>query len=220
MGTATRPSGATELTIINTCLIAIGDTPVNALPTDANDVSDVGLIRLLIENASRDVCEQGYYFNFEAAYEFAPDADGHIILPTTLASWRQSYVPSSVDGGYNTSPLELAERYYDGDRMVYDKTERTNVFTSSVYLDVSWYMPVDEIPNPYRKFVGSSATLAFIVPNDGDPNAIRLAQKDLSDAETQVLKEEVNESGPSMWHSSDVIGGSMLSTYNGPSRYS
>lgn len=221
MGTAPRPKGMTELVAINRCLRAIGDTPINSLPTDDNDVSDAGIIRAELLDVTRECCERGYYFNYEAERAFTPNASSNIIIPSTVASWTMSRkirrnVYQSQQG---LVPMQLTERYASEERRLYDKANQTDEFTNTVYLDVHWYMPFDEIPNPYRQYIAAEAALRFLVPNDGDQGSIGLIQKELAMAQIEMDKEEIFSSATSLWESDDVLGGAGVYNYGSGGRY-
>ena len=67
----TKPTKMTELEAVNVLLTTIGEAPVNTLT--GNQVTDVTIARQVLNEVSREVQSQGWYFNTENGVTLTPD---------------------------------------------------------------------------------------------------------------------------------------------------
>ena len=72
----------TKLEAVNSMLTAIGETPVNTI-TNAT-TTDVSIALQVLDNVSREVQQQGWYFNTDLNYKFSPNNSNEIPLATNI----------------------------------------------------------------------------------------------------------------------------------------
>lgn len=122
-----------ELEAVNAILASIGEAPVETLDgpfTDAEIAQD------LLKQESRGVQTQGFTFNTERSVTLTPDSYGVIHLPQNIL--RFIYTDRSiVQRGFR----------------LYDATNHTYEFTSSVECDLVLALPYDELPEALRRFL-------------------------------------------------------------------
>jgi hypothetical protein len=137
----------TRLQAVNQILSAVGEAPINtlegALPRDA----------YMAINALDEVCvevqSEAWDFNSETCVAFAPDGTGQIPLPESVVR---------IDAPPSRYPNHKYVRR--GDR-VYDKIDKTLVFTEPLELDVVYLLEWDDIPLAARRLIVARAARIF-----------------------------------------------------------
>lgn len=135
----------TELEAVNEILGAIGDSPVNSHNTG---LANAALARQALHNMSRRVQALGWEFNYEKEILLERDNDNFINLGSNVlrvkASTRDAYRDVTQRG------LKL-----------YDKTNRTFVFTSDIYVDRVLFLDWDSLPSTARDYITIAAARKF-----------------------------------------------------------
>jgi hypothetical protein len=139
------PVPTTELEAVNTMLSVIGETPVNTL--SGQMVTDAVIAKNVLNEISREVQSEGWHFNTEDDYPLTPNSDGEIVLPKNCV---RVHVASR-------SSLDVVQR---GTRL-YDRTNHTYRFTSTVHADVVFLLPFEEMPEAARRYVTIRAARVF-----------------------------------------------------------
>jgi len=143
------PNGpADELSAVNEMLAAVGQDPVGSLemlPPDGNTALFV------LQTTARDFQEEGFWFNREADYELKPDAEGRITIPSSILS---------IDG----MEADVVERW----PYLYDRANKTHIFTAPVLCDGIFHRTWDRIPHAARRYITALAIEKFV---DGFPGA-------------------------------------------------
>ncbi len=136
-----------ELDAVNICLRAIGEAPVNSL---SGDILDVTTARACIKQTSHQIQELGWTFNTELNYPLVPDEDGAITLAANIVRVDQDPVNDSSD-------YDLVQR----GTTLYDRKNRTSVFTRTVKAEVVLLFPFDQLPPSARRYVALKAARIF-----------------------------------------------------------
>ncbi len=140
-------SPLSELDAVNVMLRCIGEAPVNSL---AGTITDVVTARNTLQQVSHQLQEQGWQFNTELDYPLVPDNDGLITLATNVVRVDQDYTTDSSD-------YDLVQR----GRSLYDRKNRTAVFTQTVRAEVVLLFPFDELPPVARRYITLKAARVF-----------------------------------------------------------
>jgi len=162
-----------ELDAVNMMLLAIGESPVNDL--DAPELADASLAHQRLHEVSRNVQNMGWHWNREADYPLAPDVDGYINIPTNALK---------VD------PSDPSMRHVVRGTRLYDKVSRSYVFTSTVSVDVVWFLAWDELPQAARNYIVHRATREFAYPLVGDSATLQDAAENASKAWVALQHDE------------------------------
>jgi hypothetical protein len=136
-----------ELDAVNLCLRAIGEAPVNSL---SGSISDVTTARNVLKQVSHQVQEIGWIFNTEVNYPLVPDNDGAITLAANIVRVDQDMVNDSGD-------YDLVQR----GTTLYDRKNRTSVFTQTIKAEVVLLFPFDELPPSARRYIALKAARVF-----------------------------------------------------------
>ena len=137
-----------ELEAVNILLQAIGEAPVNSL--GVGSVADVTIARSILAKTSHQVQEIGWHFNTELNYPLVPDVDGIITLPANIVRVDQDTTNDSGD-------YDLVQR----GTSLYDRKNRTSVFTQTVKAEVVLLFPFDQLPPVARRYITLKAARIF-----------------------------------------------------------
>lgn len=133
-----------ELAAVNDMLAAIGESPVNSLEGDSN--ADVANARRILNNVNREVQSKGWTYNITEGEELLPDAfSGYI-------PYMSDYLRMTVSGG-----TPYVRR---GDN-VYDKSNRTDVFTGPIVVDLIRLKDYAEMPECFSAWIVAKASRRF-----------------------------------------------------------
>lgn len=137
----------TLLDAVNQMLSCVGGSAVVTLDTDNPEVASAVAI---LEETTRTVLAEGWNFNSEQEYPFAPDANSQILVPSNLLSFTPSF---SKHG----SEYQIVERL----GKLYDKLKHTYTFTETIYCDVVWGFAFSDCPQPFKEYITARASRAY-----------------------------------------------------------
>lgn len=141
-----EPTAMLELEATNILLATIGEERVSTLT--GSQVGDVAEASATLLEVSREVQAKGWHFNREIDVAWPVNGDSKIPIPLSVARFD---MPS---GHYP----ELIRR----GGFVYDKTNRTNIFTASITTSICvFYLPFDELPDSARNYITLRAARRF-----------------------------------------------------------
>lgn len=137
-----------ELAAVNVMLGVIGMSPINTLTGTVT--ADIATARSILTEVSLAVQSAGWEFNRETKYPMNFNADtGEIAVASNILR---------VDVPRNSfTAVDITQR---GSRL-YDKTNRTYVFTQNLKADVVVSLPFDEMPPAARQYIGIRAARVF-----------------------------------------------------------
>ena len=124
-----------ELEAVNKILAVAGDSPVQTLD---DDYIQSDLAQQVLTRASRKVQSAGWWFNEEEDYNLIPDISGFITLGVNMIS-----VVANDDAG------TVVQR----GAKLYDRLNRTYVFTEQVNVDTILMLEWDELPQAARQYI-------------------------------------------------------------------
>lgn len=134
----------TELEAVNVMLGVIGESPVSTITSTG--LTDVSVAVEVLTETSRAVQSRGWDFNSEENYELALNVDGHLKPPSNTLR---------VDAYYTSK--NVVQR---GDKL-YDKTNRTSVFTEALKCDLVLFLPFTDLPEAARRYITVRAARRF-----------------------------------------------------------
>ena len=135
-----------ELPAINQILSSCGQAPVTTLDQTNPDVA-VAYDTLL--QVSREVQAEGWTFNKEYHYEFTPDTNDQISIPSNILQIKLTENSANMD----KDGVRRSGKLYDRHNHTYDWTDET------VECDIVWEFDWVDLPQPIQDFiVARSAT--------------------------------------------------------------
>lgn len=132
-----------ELEAVNDMLSAIGESPVSSLEGDPN--ADVANCRRILNSVNREVQAKGWSFNIEEGESLVPDAFSGLI------EYLDTYLKITASGS----------QYVNRSGYLYDKTNKTDVFTQPVVVDIIRLKPYSEMPDCFRSYIIAKASRRF-----------------------------------------------------------
>lgn len=136
----------TELEAINEMLRAIGEAPVSTIDTGNSDVTTA---LDLLRSHSRRVQALGWHFNTERETIIIPDGNGYLNVPSNALK---------IDASGYSAYQDVIQR---GTKL-YDKENKTFVFTESLTVDIVVGLDWDELPESARAHIIALAGLEFV----------------------------------------------------------
>jgi len=184
----------TKLQAVNIILSNIGQAPVTTLDSISPMVSTAEGI---LDEVTTSVQGEGWSFNTERSYPLVPDTSGYIRVPENVMSY---------DSGAN-SDKDLVTR----NGRLYDKVSHTDIFSSSIDIDVVWFFDFEDLPQPVRTYITIRAANIFAGRVVGSSEAVRFGQQEEAQARAELLEFETQQGDYSFFQSSD--GTSQIPTY-------
>ena len=138
----TKPTKMTELEAVNVLLTTIGEAPVNTLT--GNQVTDVTIARQVLNEVSREVQSQGWYFNTENGVKLNPDNNKHILPPADTAR---------IDSrDYNIVIRE--DKLFDLDDFTYE-------FGGTIKVNIVYYQDFTVLPDAAKRYIAARAARIY-----------------------------------------------------------
>lgn len=174
---------------INICLMAIGERPIGeSAPITGN--YDAELASQVIDEARVEVLNTGYRFNTDENWEFAPDLDGYITIPTNAL-----FVDASASN----------EDYIVKNTNLYNREDRTFIFEETVEADVRWDLDFDVIQRTAQNLIVAVAKKKLYERVVGVDNMLPYFIKEIEEFKTQLLADELEQSDYSIFDDNPAI---------------
>lgn len=133
-----------ELEGVNEVLASIGEPPVSTLEGDAN--ADVANARRILNTVNRQIQSKGWTYNIEEI-DLVPDVFSKLI------PYMSDYLRVFNDSG--------ATQYINRGGYLYDTTNKTDQFTSSVTVSIIRLKEFNEMPECFRSYIIAKASRQF-----------------------------------------------------------
>ena len=189
----TTVQSETELSSVNSILMAIGQAPINRIyqkqkyGTDTEIVyinPEVAFIHSLLMEVNADVQNEGWVFNRENHFPLTPQENGEIKLPENVL--RMDVTENQV---YRTT--DLVKR---GSRL-YDKMNHTYIFDplKAIYFDIVWKWEYEDLPSVFKRYItlrSSGRAATQLVTN---PQLVQLLATQEAQARAACMEYECNQ---------------------------
>lgn len=136
-------SSMTKLEAVNEILSGVDHRPVNEIGDNAT--GRAAQAEKILDQSTRYVLNEGFYFNAEFEVELALDVSGEISVPST-------YTRTSISRK-NTLTLDVVQR---GTKL-YNRTDGTFIFTSPVKVDAWIFLEFVDLPESVKIYVTARA---------------------------------------------------------------
>ncbi len=134
----------TELDAINIMLRAISESPVSSLD---ETLVDVAKAQDTLNDVSRCIQEIGWPWNQEREYQLLSNLSDEVEIPGNVLE-------------IDPSPSECKDYVQRGNKF-YDRENHTFTITDNVKVDITWFLPYEDLPSPAKTFVAYQAALEF-----------------------------------------------------------
>lgn len=180
-------TATTELEAVNTMLRCIGESPVSSL--EVSGLVDVANARAQLTATSRDVQEKGWAFNQEDNYPLIRQVDGTITLPPNVAR---------VDTFGDDAGIDVVQR----GTALYNRGDHTYVFTKDLKVEITFYLPWEQLPQAARNFICISASRIFQAQTMGSQTKHKFSEADEFKAAASMEQAEANNGDANMLNDS------------------
>lgn len=157
----------TELQAINTMLSIIGEAPVSSITENLG--ADISIAKQILDESAVDIQSKGWNFNTEEAYPLALNSDSKVPVPTNCV-WL------------TTRSVENQNRVVIRNGFLYDKANRTFIFSAAQTVDMIILLPFEELPQFARRFIVTTAGRRFQARYLGSKELAGFTQQDEMDA--------------------------------------
>ena len=175
----------TELEVVNSVLSVAGDSPVSSL----DDIyQPVFIIKQMINNISRDIQSDPYWFNTEYDVDLEPNSvTNKIVLPFNLLRFE---------------PVET--QYVARGLTVYDRDNRTSTITDTIVADISVQLTFDELPQVVRKYIQALCRVQYNNEYFGETNFKQDLALEVQQAKTNLEKANIENENINIFNSQRV----------------
>lgn len=168
-------SPTTELDALNTLLSSIGESPINSLDGVAG-VADAVIARQVLQEIMVQVQEEGWHWNTEENIRLSPDMNTKTIT-----------VPY---GCIQADSRDRSKNVVVRGQRLYDKTNHTFLFESSVLVDMTILLEFTDIPQAARHYITIRAARVFQERVVGSQTLGGFTEKDEVRARAALVKNE------------------------------
>ena len=153
-----------ELPAINQILSSCGQAPVTTLDQTNPDVA---IAYDTLQQVSREVQAEGWTFNKEYHYEFTPDNDDQILIPSNILQIKLTENSDNMD----KDGVRRSGKLYDRHNHTYDWTDET------VECDIVWEFDWVDLPQPIQDFIVARAATFVSQRIVGDQTQYQMLQQ-------------------------------------------
>ena len=173
-------AASTELDAVNQILSSVGQAPVTTLDLQNPEV----FITLnTLREVSKQVQLEGWTFNTERNYPMVRDeATNEIALPANLLA---------IDANMNEHPSDYDLVMRNG--KLYDRLNKTYVFTENPKVDVLWYFDFQFLPPAVQSYITARAARMCATKMVGDPQLYQLLESTEEMARATLTEYECNQ---------------------------
>lgn len=168
----------TEISSLNSILGCIGQAPVTALDYDNPEIS---VVARTLNEVSNQVQSEGWVFNTERNYPLAPNNNQEILYPQNVLQ-------------FDLSDCEAPDRdVIRRDGKLYDKIAHSYKFERTVYADVVWKFPYEDLPHTFKQYITYRAARLVATKLTGDPDLYKILQEQEAMCRAAVIEYECNQ---------------------------
>lgn len=134
------PTLTTQLEAVNSMLGHIGESPVDSIATPSALPVSASTALTILDEVSREVQSDGWYFNTEKDVTLSPDAGNSdkIVLDTDVIE------ADVLDHSSDIVPRGLT---------LYDRKNNTTAFTKDIKVTLTRLLDWDSLPEPARRYI-------------------------------------------------------------------
>lgn len=154
---------------VNILLQTINERPIND-DVELADLLEAKLASSVLIETKKEVLSEGWNFNSDAGYSFAPDTAGYIAIPANILDI------SSTDA-------DIVMR----DWRLYSRSAQSAIFEEPKTMDVIWDVDFNNLTHPLRNFITVRAARKFQARQVMDTDVYAFTERDEQEAH-QIAK--------------------------------
>ena len=179
----------TELSSVNSILMAIGQAPISRIYQKTEGEltyvnPEISFIHQILMEVNSDVQNEGWVFNRENNYPFTPDAKGEIHVPANVL--RLDMHDNST---YRTTDFVLRNG------KLYDKVRHTFTFDAKkkISFDIVWKWDYEELPSVFKRYITLRASGRAATQLVTNPQLVQLLATQEAQARAACVEYECNQ---------------------------
>ena len=176
-GVITINRRTSELDAINSMLSIIGEAPLDSLDNGVLH-ADGAQARSILHRTSKQVQEEGWFFNREENFPLHPDS-----------------ITQEIHIGNNVLSVDtekLAKNITLRGNRLYDMTNHTYKFETTLNATLILYLPFEELPEVAKEYIVIRASRRFQAEAVGSETLHSLSEQDEYRARANLMSEHVN----------------------------
>lgn len=174
---------------INICLQVIGEQVLEGSQA-LTGIYEAEIADSIIEATKDEILSEGWSFNTDTNWTMVPDTSGYIaVSPSVL----------------RIDPSDVTVKVVRKDGKLYDKENRTYVFSASVDCDIVWSLDFDDIPLAMQQYIVLRSARILYQRLVGDANMLEVLIRDEKDARLRVDTHEDEVNDYNIFDNSDVM---------------
>jgi len=209
----TNNARITELQAINRMLAGIGQSPITQAGLDNAANPDVAIATETLYEVSRQIQSEGWAFNKEYNVLMNPNTSGLIAVATDIMQvdasnqtyrGRQTssnYYDTSFYGSASNAAMDVIIK----NGFLYDKRNKTSIFTKSIQCTVTYYRTFENCPPSIQYYIVDAAATLLCQRIIGDRETYQMLQQRTMESRTYALQYET-EQGDYSFFGSPVQG--------------
>ena len=186
----TTVQSETELSSVNSILMAIGQAPINRIfqkniDGDFDYVNpEVAFVHSLLLEVNSDVQNEGWVFNREDHFPLTPQENGEINVPENVL--RMDVYENDV---YRTTDLVKRKG------KLYDKLNHTYKFDPkrAIYFNIVWKWEYEELPSVFKRYITLRASGRAATQLVTNPQLVQLLATQEAQARAACMEYECNQ---------------------------
>tara|TARA_Y100000401_G_C8323095_1_gene226581 strand:+ start:1010 stop:1600 length:591 start_codon:yes stop_codon:yes gene_type:complete len=179
----------TEIESVNQMLGHVGEAPINSLADTAALPISASIALTTLREIAKEVQTEEWHFNTVTDHEISTDSDSKIPLPSNTLF---------VDA------VNSSDDYVQRGLFLYNRKDRTFVFSSSVKVDLTTQLDWDDLPEPARRYITLRASRIFQGRIVGSRELESLIANDEIQARARLQELDSQASDRTIFDSSDV----------------
>lgn len=180
-------SPTTRLDAVNTILGSAGESAVTSLD---NAPADVGNALNVLDEVTRDVLLEGWYFNVEDGVAFQPAVDNTITVPPSVLTFD-----SEPDG--TVDPILRGQR-------VYDRKSHSYSFTKPVTARVTYLLEWADLPQAARHYIAVRSARVYCDRFVGADSIHGFSTQDEQMARARMMAANNRDADPNIFNSPEM----------------
>ena len=167
----------TKLDVVNIVLSNVGQAPITQID---NDNPMVALAANMVDEVAEAVQSEGWVFNYEMGYPFLPDVNNEILIAENIIR---------ID---ETDPYTDRELVIRSGKLYYKKAHSFK-FTEKLYLDVTWLLEFEDLPQPVKQYIAIRTANLYAGRAVGSQEAVKFGEREEAAARATVLQYETEQ---------------------------
>ena len=159
----------TNLSAVNSILGAIGQSPITTTLNFENP--EIRFIFNILTEVNKDVQNEGWVFNSETQVKKSPDSTTKKIAIT------DDIIRFDISDGQVFRTQDVIRKVSNGQAYLWDKVKQSYEFDSDVYMDVVYLYEYENLPQVFKRYIVSRASVRAATQLVNNPQLVQLLQQ-------------------------------------------